>query len=113
TASAPVSPTPVFRTHAHLFTIVLGPHDSAAADVLRGYAFAVVSPALVADAWRLQQQLLAALTLGMLGPARGYLPLHCACLTRGGRGVLVHGPSGAGKSTLAYAAARRGYQVVS
>lgn len=109
---APLAPRPVFRTHAHLFTVVLGPHDSAAADVLAGRAFAVVSPALVEEGWRLQHQVIAALALGMLGPARGYVPLHSACLARGDRGVLVLGPSGAGKSTLAYAAARRGYRVV-
>jgi len=104
---------PVFRTQGHLFTIVLGQHDSAVADLVRGYAFAIVSPALVADGWRLRHQVMAALALGMLGPARGYLPLHCACVVKGDRSVLLHGPSGAGKSTLAYAAARRGYRMVS
>ena len=112
-APEPLFPKPVYRTHGHLFTVALGPHDSGAADVVSGQAFAIVSPALVEVGWRLQQQVIAALSLGMLGPARGYLPLHAACLTRGGRSVLVHGPSGAGKSTFTYAAVRRGYRVVS
>ncbi|HEX7041363.1 MAG TPA: hypothetical protein VF202_14700 [Trueperaceae bacterium] len=110
---APLAARPVFRTQAHLFTVVLGAHDSAAADVLSGQAFAAVTPRLVADGPRLQQQVIAALALAMLGPGRGYVPFHCACLFKGDRGVLLHGPSGAGKSTLAYAAARRGYRVVS
>lgn len=114
---APAEPTapfgkPVFRTHGHLFTVALGPHDSGAADLLAGRAFAIVTPALVEVGWRLQQQVLAALALGMLGPARGYVPLHAACLTDGERSVLIHGPSGAGKSTFTYAAVRRGYRVV-
>lgn len=112
-APEPLFTKPVYRTQGHLFTVVLGRHDSGAADVVSGQAFAIVSPALVEVGWRLQQQVLATLALAMLGPARGYLPLHAACLTRGGRSVLVHGPSGAGKSTLTYAAVRRGYQVVS
>lgn len=112
-AAVAASPSTTFRTFGHLFTVVLGPHDSAAADVVAGRAFAIVRPSLVDDGRRLQQQLIAALALGMLGPARGYLPLHCACVTRAGRSVLLHGPSGAGKSTLAYAAARRGFQIVS
>jgi hypothetical protein len=109
---APLFEKPVFRTHGHLFTVALGPYDSGAADLLVGRAFAIVTPALVDVGWRLQQQVLAALALGMLGPARGYLPLHAACLTNGERSVLVHGPSGAGKSTFTYAAVRRGYRVV-
>jgi hypothetical protein len=112
-APEPLFAKPVYRTHGHLFTVALGPHDSGAADVLAGRAFAIVSPDLVAQGWRLQQQVLATLALALLGPARGYLPLHAACLTRGGRSVLVHGPSGAGKSTFTYAAVRRGYGVVS
>lgn len=112
-APAPLYPRPLYRTQAHLFALALGPHDSGSADLHTGFAFAVVSPALLADRWRLQRQLLATLGLALLGVARGHVPLHCAALTRDGRSVLVHGPSGTGKSTLAYAAARRGYQVVS
>jgi hypothetical protein len=103
---------PVFRTHGHLFTLALGPYDSGAADLLAGRAFAFVTPALVEVGWRLQQQVLSALALSMLGPARGYLPLHAACLTNGERSVVIYGSSGAGKSTFTYAAVRRGYRVV-
>ena len=111
-APAPPFAAPVYRTHGHLLTIVVGPDDNAVADLLAGYAFAIVGPALVDVAWRLQQ-VIGTLSLAMLGPAGGHLPLHCACVTRGGRSVLVRGPSGAGKSTFTYACVRRGYQVVS
>jgi hypothetical protein len=110
-AATPFS-TPVYRTHGHLLTIVLGPDDNGVADLLAGYAFAIVSPALVDVAWRLQQ-VIGTLSLAMLGPAGGHIPMHCACVTRAGRSVLVRGHSGAGKSTFAYACLRRGYQVVS
>lgn len=112
-SDAPPAAKPVYRAHGHLFTVVLGPHDSGAADLARGVAFATVQPALVAAGWPLQWHVISALALGMLGPARGYLPLHAACLERAGRSVLVHAPSGAGKSTFAYAAVRRGYRFVS
>jgi hypothetical protein len=111
-AAAPPFSTPVYRTHGHLLTIVVGPDGNGVADLLAGYAFAIVSPALVDVAWRLQQ-VIGTLSLAMLGPAGGHVPLHCACVARGGRSVLVRGHSGAGKSTFAYACIRRGYQVVS
>ena len=40
-------------------------------------------------------------------------PIHGACVSRGGRGVLLCGESGAGKSTLAYACARAGWTFTS
>jgi hypothetical protein len=39
-------------------------------------------------------------------------PLHAACVTLDGRGVLLCGDSGAGKSTLSYACARSGWTYV-
>jgi hypothetical protein len=49
-------------------------------------------------------------TIGLieLFKRRGAFNLHAACLSRGGRGVLLAGPSGAGKSTLALALVRAG-----
>lgn len=40
-------------------------------------------------------------------------PIHAACVSRAGRGVLLCGESGAGKSTLAYACARAGWTFTS
>src|SRR5581483_4989988 len=40
-------------------------------------------------------------------------PVHGACVTLDGRGLLICGDSGAGKSTLAYACARSGWTYVS
>ena len=36
------------------------------------------------------------------GTVQGLVPLHAACVGRGGRGVLLMGSSGAGKSTVAF-----------
>jgi hypothetical protein len=46
-------------------------------------------------------------------PARGFLGVHAACIVIDGRAVLLRGAHGAGKSVLAYAAALRGFPVVS
>jgi hypothetical protein len=45
-------------------------------------------------------------------PARGFLGVHAACVVIHGRAVLLRGPHGAGKSVLAYAAASRGFHLV-
>ena len=42
-----------------------------------------------------------------------FTPVHAACVSLHGRGVLLCGDSGAGKSTLAYACARTGWALVS
>jgi hypothetical protein len=43
---------------------------------------------------------------------RGFLGVHAACIVMDGRAVLLRGPHGAGKSFLAYAAASRGFRVL-
>lgn len=53
------------------------------------------------------------IALGTLGTTFGVVPLHCACLERGGEALLLAGPSGAGKSTLAVALAKTGFNIVS
>src|ERR1700712_3658218 len=50
---------------------------------------------------------------GVFGTTIGLLPLHSACLSREGDGILIAGPSGAGKSTLAVAMGQRGFDYVS
>jgi len=41
------------------------------------------------------------------------VPLHAACIGRGGRGILLIGPSGAGKSTVALHGLLRGFDFLS
>ncbi|MBV8845971.1 MAG: hypothetical protein JO307_24440 [Bryobacterales bacterium] len=59
-----------------------------------------------------RHHLLEALVLTALD-AIFFTPLHAACVSRAGAGVLLCGDSGAGKSSLAYACARRGLTLVS
>ena len=53
------------------------------------------------------------ITMGVLGPAVGVVPVDAACLTFDGEGMLIAGDSGAGKSTLSVALAQNGFGYIS
>ena len=81
-------------------------------DLLRCSVTAKVSQAVAADAEFWQRELLP-IAAGVFGAAIGLLPLHSACLSRDGDGMLIAGESGAGKSTLAVALARLNFDYIS
>jgi hypothetical protein len=101
-----------FRGVRHLVFAMLQPNSFVAYDLLRKQVRGVVSSAAARDHTFWKTQLLP-ITVGILGTTLGVAPLHCACLTRNGDGLLLAGLSGAGKSTLTAALARRGFGVVS
>ena len=101
-----------FRGLRHIVFATL-PHGSFVAfDLLRKRVHAALSPSASRDLsfWN---ALLLPITIGVLGTTLGVVPLHCACLDRKGKGLLVAGVSGAGKSTLAAALAQRGFAFIS
>ena len=71
-----------------------------------------VSAALLQDPHRFRHHVLDAVILAALDFVF-FTPVHAACVSLHGRGVLLCGDSGAGKSTLAYACARAGWALVS
>jgi hypothetical protein len=101
-----------FRGTRHLVFAMLEPRSFVSYDLLRKQVRGVVSVAAARDRTFWKAQLLP-ITVGILGTTLGVAPLHCACLTRNGDGLLLAGVSGAGKSTLTAALARRGFGVVS
>jgi len=101
-----------FRGLRHLVFAMLEPRTFVSYDLLRRQVRGVVSSAAARDRGFWKSQLLP-ITIGILGTTLGVAPLHCACLTRNGNGLLVAGLSGAGKSTLTAALAKRGFAVVS
>jgi len=101
-----------FRGLRHLVFAMLEPRTFVSYDLLRRQVRGVVSSAAARDKAFWKSQLLP-ITVGILGTTLGIAPLHCACLTRNGEGLLVAGLSGAGKSTLTAALAKRGFSVVS
>ncbi len=100
-----------FRGLGHMVFASLPPQSFITYDLLRRDVRAVLSGRNATDEffWTL----LLPITVGLLGTTMGVTPLHCACLDRGGQGLLIAGASGAGKSTLSAALAQRGFALVS
>jgi hypothetical protein len=105
-------PKPLFRGLDHLIFAGLDAQNSILIDRLRRRAIGRFSPALAADQARWKTVLFPNL-LTLMGPAIGVTELHCACVVRDGRGILLAGRSGSGKSTLTLALARRGFSFLS
>jgi hypothetical protein len=60
-----------------------------------------VSPEMLRFPYHTRYELIEFAVCTLAARAQGLVPLHAACVGRGGRGLLIIGPSGAGKSTLA------------
>lgn len=101
-----------FRGLRHLVFAIFDQHTFVTYDLYRRLARAVIPPSAARDNSFWKTKLLP-VTIGILGTTLGVAPLHCACVTRDGHGLLIAGASGAGKSTLTAALARCGYSVVS
>jgi hypothetical protein len=103
---------PHFRGLHHVVVASFGESDMFVFDLLRHAVTAVVSEATALDTLFWNATLLP-ITIGVLGAAVGVLPVHSACLSSRGEGLLIAGVSGAGKSTLSVALAQHGFDFVS
>jgi hypothetical protein len=109
---APCPPSTVLSAHGHLLSIVADQENSAVCDLSAGQAFAWVTQSALANPAYLRYHFLEAIALCLLS-ATHVTPLHGACVSLNGKGILLCGHSGAGKSTLAYACARAGWTFTS
>jgi hypothetical protein len=99
------------RGKDNLFAIVHSADNFAIADLSRGTSFSWLTPAVVSDHGYFRYHFLDSLVYSMLGGL--YLtPIHAACITLDGSGVLLCGDSGSGKTSLAYACAKKGWTYV-
>jgi len=105
-------PAPVFRANGHLLAIVASPENIASCDLERGFAFAWLNEAALSHRSYFRYHFLEAIVMSLLTGSR-VTPIHAACVSLNGHGILLCGESGAGKSTLAYACARAGFTLTS
>jgi hypothetical protein len=103
---------PHFRGLHHVVIASFGKSNVFVFDLLRRNLSGIVS-AVVAREIRFWKHKLIPIMLGVLGAAIGHVPVHCACLSWKGDGLLIAGMSGAGKSTLSVALSQAGFSFVS
>ena len=73
----------------------------------------VVSRAMLRSAYHVRYELLEFSVFTLASRVLGLVPLHAACIGRGGRGLLLMGDSGAGKTTAAMHCLLRGLDFLS
>ena len=111
-SSSGLPPAPVPRADGHLLSIVADAANFAVCDLRQGVAFGWVNEATLESRLYFRYHFLEAIALSLISTSRAS-PLHAACVSLEGRGILLCGASGAGKSTLAYACARAGWTFTS
>ena len=103
---------PFFRAHEHLYYGTYGPGDSMLVDQLNRRAIGAFSLATARDATYWKRVILPCL-VGITSASVGVTPVHCACVVRDGKGLLLHGESGSGKSTLSLVLSQDGFSYLS
>lgn len=103
---------PHFRGLHHVVIASFGHANVFVFDLLRRHIIATVSKGVALDPLFWNQRLLP-IVVGVLGPTVGVVPVHCACLSLNGEGLLIAGVSGAGKSTLTATLTQSGFDYVS
>jgi hypothetical protein len=101
-------PAPVARGQQHLISFIADAQNHAICDLNTGFAFAWLTEDALQNHSYARYHFLEAVALVLISTTHA-TPIHAACVSRYGRGMLLCGPSGTGKSTLAYACARRGW----
>jgi hypothetical protein len=97
---SPPWPQPHFRGLDHLVYASYGSGSSMLIDLQKRRVIGLFSSAMARDL-RYWKRVLLPILLGITSVSVGISPLHCACLVKNGRGLVLGGESGAGKSTLA------------
>lgn len=104
-------PAPVFLAQRHLISMVGDAANFAVCDYTQSFGYGWITQAVVEHRAWFRWYYLDALVYMLLAQLH-LAPVHAACVSRHGHGVLICGVSGAGKSTLAYACARSGWTYV-
>jgi hypothetical protein len=105
-------PEPARRAHRHLFSLVADADNQALLDLESCTCYIWLKKVTVNHSLYLRSHFLEKTVYLLLGSSV-VTDLHAACVSKGGKGVLLCGDSGAGKSTLSYACARAGWTYTS
>ncbi len=100
-------PTPVIRAQKGMLVTVADAHHYSIADLHHGACSVWLTDSALHYPEYLEYHFI--VPIRVLVATSFTTPLHAACLSRCGHGILLSGESGAGKSTLAYACARAGW----
>jgi len=110
--SQPPWPAAHFRGMDHLVFAGFDSGNTVLVDLRRRRAVGRLSPAMAADRGYLRRVVFPTL-FGIFTDVIAVTPMHCACVERDGRGLLLTGASGSGKSTLSLALSREGFDFLS
>jgi len=105
--STPPWPAAHFRGLGHLVYAAFDLENTVLVDLRGRRAIGRFSPAMASDRGYLRRVVFPTL-FGIFTDVISVAPLHCACVERRSRGLLLTGASGSGKSTLSLALAQRG-----
>lgn len=110
--SRPPWPKPYVRGRDYLVFAGFDECSSVVAELRSHRVIGRFSAGMAADLahW---QAVIFPMLLTIVSASVGIAELHCACVAKNGRGVLLAGPSGAGKSSLAFALSQQGYGFLS
>jgi hypothetical protein len=110
--TGPPWPQPYFRGLSHLVYAGFDPENWLLLDLHQRRVVGRFSPLMARDEgyW---QRVIFPTTVGLASESLGITALHCACVERNGRGLLLAGGDGAGKSTTSLAMAQSGFSLLS
>jgi hypothetical protein len=105
-------PAPVLRLQRNLFTVVADAHNHAVCDLKHNFSLVWLNYAALRHRRYLKYHFIE--TAAYILISNSYTtPLHAACVSRYGHGILLAADSGVGKSSLSYACARAGWTYTS
>ena len=110
--SGPPWPAAHFRGMDHLVVAAFDSDNTVLVDLRGRRALGRFSAAMAADRAYLRRVVFPTL-FGIFTDVIAVTPMHCACVDRNGRGLLLAGASGSGKSTLSLALSREGFGFLS
>ena len=104
---------PRFAGGADIVTATIDADNYAVLASRQGSALLVLSSDMLRHPYHLRYELLEFAVITLAVRTLGLVPLHAACLSLRGRGILLVGASGSGKSTLSLQGAAAGLALVS